>query len=68
MLMVVDIHTGNDVFHNTYGDGPIYLDQVNCQGTENSILECGYNRNEIGHFVSCSRSNAAGVNCYGKYV
>ena len=68
ILMVIDVHTGNAVYQNTYRDGPIYLDQVNCQGTENSILECEYNSDEIGRFISCDPSNSAGVSCNGRFL
>ena len=44
------------------GSGPIYLDNVICQGDESSLLEC--QRNPIGEH-NCDHSEDAGVRCQG---
>ena len=42
------------------GSGPILLDDVNCNGTENSLLNCGYTSNH-----NCHHSEDVGVRCKG---
>ena len=42
------------------GSGPILLDDVNCIGTENSLLNCGYTSNH-----NCHHSEDVGVQCKG---
>ena len=42
------------------GVGTSLFSSVNCNGSESSLLECGYNTN------GCSHSNDAGVRCQGK--
>ena len=42
------------------GSGPILLDDVNCIGTENSLLNCGYTSNH-----NCHHSEDVGVRCKG---
>ena len=46
------------------GSGDILLDNVVCQGTESSLLEC--NTNPIG-LHNCDHSEDAGVRCEGMY-
>ena len=46
------------------GNGPIFLDQLTCSGTETSVLEC---RRSIPHGLpTCDHSQDAGVRCVGK--
>lgn len=44
------------------GTGPIVLDDVQCTGTESSILDCNH-RGLLQH--NCQHSNDAGVKCSG---
>ena len=46
------------------GSGPIILDNVVCQGTESSLLECA--TNPIGEH-NCDHSEDAGVRCEGAF-
>ena len=48
----------------SYGEGQdkIWLDNVNCQGNETSILDC--NLSEFG-VNNCTHASDAGVYCYG---
>ena len=48
--------------HFGTGTGPIYLDDVACSGSEDSLIECSRSS-----FVSCSRGHRedAGVRCQG---
>ena len=47
------------------GDGPIHLDEVQCTGSESSVLQCP--QNEIGNH-DCAHSEDAGVRCLtGEY-
>ena len=51
---------------NTYygaGSGSIWLDNLNCQGNENSLFSCP--ANAIG-IHSCSHHEDVGVRCYCK--
>eukprot|EP00057_Strongylocentrotus_purpuratus_P009587 XP_011664061.1 PREDICTED: deleted in malignant brain tumors 1 protein-like [Strongylocentrotus purpuratus] len=43
------------------GSGPILLDRVNCDGTEDNLAGCGYSGNAR---YSCSHTSDAGVMCY----
>ena len=45
------------------GSGLILLDNVNCNGRESSILDCGHRR--FGEH-DCDHCEDAGVICYGK--
>ncbi|XP_041379083.1 scavenger receptor cysteine-rich domain superfamily protein-like [Gigantopelta aegis] len=42
-----------------YGRGSIYLDDVQCSGSETSLLSCSYD----SHTDDCSHSHDAGVRC-----
>ena len=48
------------------GSGPILLDNVNCYGSEKTLLSCRTG-NPIGEH-NCQHSQDAGVRCQGKYV
>ena len=48
------------------GSGPIFLDDVQCAGTESKILQCGH-YGSIGEHRNCSHSDDAGVVCTGSY-
>ena len=51
--------------HFGTGTGPIYLDDVACSGSEDSLIECSRSS-----FVSCSRGHRedAGVRCQGMFA
>jgi len=51
------------VFSN--GSGSILLDELRCNGSERTLLECGHN--SVG-VHDCSHSEDAGVRCGGVYV
>ena len=46
------------------GIGSIYLDDVQCSGSETSLLSCTYDSNT----ADCSHSSDAGVRCQGIYL
>ena len=46
------------------GNGPIFLDNVACSGTEITLLSC--NSSKIGSY-NCSHYEDAGVSCSGTY-
>ena len=48
------------------GIGPIFLDQLMCNGSETSLLECLPSEN-IG-FHNCHHNEDAGVRCEGLYL
>ena len=54
-------HATNAVFGP--GSGLIFLDNVNCSGTEPSLLEC---RSQDPGVHNCARSEDAGVYCPGE--
>ncbi len=45
------------------GSGPIWLDDLDCHGLENSLSECNHNR--LGTH-NCDHSEDAGVECKSK--
>ena len=49
--------------HFGEGNGPIWLANVSCSGTESSILSCYYHECEEHN---CSHSDDASVRCKGK--
>ena len=51
------------IFYGAFGQGrgPILLDNLQCTGTESSLLGCSHRG--IGVFSSCSHSEDAGVVC-----
>jgi len=46
------------------GSGSIWLDDVNCRGTERTLLSCSRNSRSIGSH-NCGHHEDAGVRCYG---
>ena len=59
--------TGAVAFTNAHfgsGTGPIYLDNVDCNGTESNLTSC-----EQSSYVSCyyGHSEDAGVRCQGTF-
>ena len=60
--------TGSEAFGNSYfgdGSGSIFLDNVQCSGSETSLLQCP--SNTIGN-NNCDHFTDAGVRCGGIYV
>ena len=60
----ISVHTGAVAYYNTNfssGSSPYYLDDVSCNGSESSLLNCsrGYG---IG-IHNCEPGKAAGVKC-----
>ena len=62
--LVAGISIGNNVKSGN-SPQPIYLDNVNCIGTETSLLNCSHNG--IGRH-NCIHSEDAGVVCSGMYM
>ena len=50
--------------HFGFVEGPIFLDNVNCTGTEQSILEC---LSQDAGIHNCGHRQDVGVLCPGKY-
>ena len=57
-LFIVAVAEFNAVFG--YGTGPIFLSDVNCTGTESSLLSCSRRGNTLSY---CSHNHDAGVVC-----
>lgn len=60
------IHTGSLARPMAFfgmGNGPIFLANLYCDGTESTLFEC--NRNVYGS-LSCSHFEDAGITCQGK--
>ncbi|KAI8496828.1 scavenger receptor [Branchiostoma belcheri] len=51
--------------HFGQGRGPIYMDDLHCNGDENSLFNCSYPGWTIND-LNCSHDQAAGVECTGK--
>ena len=51
--------------HFGAGVGPIYLDNVDCSGSESNLTDC-----QSSSFVSCyyGHSEDAGVRCQGRFT
>ena len=47
------------------GDGAIYMNNVNCRGTELSLFQCDY-QSLIGDYSTCNHGHDAGVSCTSK--
>lgn len=63
LFLLYNTYTGARAFLFAFfgeGNGPIYLDDVACTGTESRLLSCLYNR-----VHSCSHGEDAGVRCQG---
>ena len=41
------------------GNGPIYIDNLACTGTEPRLLACGYD----SHTTDCAHTEDAGIRC-----
>ena len=46
------------------GTGPIFLDNVNCDGTESRLADCTYD----SHTADCTHSEDAGIHCQRKCI
>ena len=57
-LFIVAVAEFNAVFGR--GTGPIFLSNMNCTGTESSLLSCSRRRNTLYY---CSHNADAGVVC-----
>ena len=61
--------TGSQAFRNAEfgeGSGVIFLEGLECDGTESSLLDCPMDV-ELGLSI-CDHSDDAGIRCYGTYV
>ncbi|KAL5510624.1 hypothetical protein EMCRGX_G006193 [Ephydatia muelleri] len=54
--------SGASTYYLSSGDGAIYMNNVNCRGTELSLFQCDY-QSLIGDYYPCSHSYDAGVYC-----
>ena len=52
------------VYYSGQGSGPIWLNSLNCTGTEQNILECS-REFELGNPYGCSHSQDVSVVCPG---
>ena len=67
MLTTSLLHVGSQAFRNAEfgeGTGPIFLEGLECNGTETSLLDCTMDV-ELGLTV-CDHSEDAGIRCYGE--
>ena len=49
------------------GTGPIWLDNVMCNGSEQALSECPHNTDNSFGSDNCNHNQFAGVRCTGKY-
>ena len=63
ILLPYFTHAAVQVFSSEPGTGPIYLSNLNCQGTETSLLECS--SQPVG-LHSCSHVQDVNIECEGK--
>ena len=49
------------------GSGPIFLDQLNCVGSEESLVDCPLLERSVG-LHHCNHSMDVGLRCSGMYV
>ncbi|KAL5510613.1 hypothetical protein EMCRGX_G006181, partial [Ephydatia muelleri] len=54
--------SGASTYSPSSGDGAIYMNNVNCRGTELSVFQCDY-QSLIGDYYPCGHSYDAGVYC-----
>ena len=57
---------GAKIYHFGEGSGPIFMDQLNCMGTEPNILDC-YSFAPLG-VHTCDHSQDSGVYCEGTAI
>ena len=67
-LLITDLTIGAVAFGNAHfgsGTGPIYFDNLDCNGSESSLTECSQSS-----YISCYYGHAedAGVRCQGKII
>ena len=62
-----NIYTGAAVLSSVSdrGSGPIFLDQLDCNGTEDTLLEC--NAFTGRGLSTCDHTQDVGVRCRGRY-
>merc|ERR1719348_2744756 len=55
--------SGRVHIHAEYGegDGPIWMDKVNCSGDESNIFDCPHNNSNV-----CTHNEDIGVSCYAQ--
>ena len=66
MILIYCLCAGGTALPNAYfgqGNGSVQLDNVNCIGSENSLLNCS---NYGVGVTSCTHAHDASVNCTGK--
>ena len=67
-MLTFSVQSGAFAYFNANygsGSGPYHLDNVQCRGSEVSLLSCSHSG--IG-VHNCRPGNEAGVNCTGKLV
>ncbi|KAF3980672.1 MAG: hypothetical protein HFP76_00925 [Methylococcales symbiont of Iophon sp. n. MRB-2018] len=50
------------------GAGPIYLSDLNCDGTETSLLDCARLDNQPLGLQSCEHQQDVAIRCRGMYI
>ena len=69
MEPLIAVYTGSQAFHRArfgVGTGSIWLDDVNCDGSETSLINCPTN-SAIG-IHNCGHSEDAGVRCGSMFL
>ena len=49
------------------GSGPIYLSDLNCDGSETSLLDCRRRNNQPTGLQTCEHSHDVSIRCRGTY-